>query len=577
MKATGAALAVEALEQLGIRWTFGIPGVHNTELYDALNESEKITPVLVTHEGGGAFMADAISRTGASVGCLVIVPAAGVTHAMSGIGEAFLDGIPMLVIAGGVRQDSGRAYQLHDIDQLRLVDGIVKAAYRVESHAEIVPTLYRAYEEATSGEPGPAFVEIPANLLMFAGEAERPGPFRPASLPPRPADADIDAAAALLAGASHPGLYVGWGAVDASEECQAIADLLGAPVATTLQGMSAFPADHPLHVGMGYGNSAVPVARDAFAGCDALLAVGVRFAELATGSYGMAVPANLVHIDINPSVFNANYPAAVAIEADARAALRALHQALLAHLESPRDGQKMRGRIAAGKQRWAEEWATGGDPERVGPGAFFGALREALPRDAFVVTDDGNHTFLTAEHFPVLQSRRFLSPSDFNCMGYCVPAAIGAKLANPESDVAAIVGDGGFLMTGLEILTAASRGLGVAFYVFNDGELAQISQFQQLPLNRKTCTVLGALDIEGVARATGAEYLRISADADVVDGVALATSRAAGGQPVIVDVRIDYSRKSAFTQGVVKTNLGRFSLAQKARFIGRAVKRHLGG
>ncbi len=193
------------------------------------------------------------------------------------------------------------------------------------------------------------------------------------------------------------------------------------------------------------------------------------------------------------------------------------------------------------------------------------------------MTDDGNHTFLTAEHFPVLQSRRFLSPSDFNCMGYCVPAAIGAKLANPESDVAAIVGDGGFLMTGLEILTAASRGLGVAFYVFNDGELAQISQFQQLPLNRKTCTVLGALDIEGVARATGAEYLRISADADVVDGVAHATSRAAGGQPVIVDVRIDYSRKSAFTQGVVKTNLGRFSLAQKARFIGRAVKRHLGG
>lgn len=132
-------------------------------------------------------------------------------------------------------------------------------------------------------------------------------------------------------------------------------------------------------------------------------------------------------------------------------------------------------------------------------------------------------------------------------------------------------------MTGLEVLTAVSLGVGVAFYVFNDGELAQISQFQQIPLNRKTCTVLGDVDLEGVARATGADFIRIHDNGEVEDCVQRATARAASGHPVIVDVRIDYSRKSAFTKGIVKTNLGRFSLSQKARFIGRAVKRHFVG
>ena len=138
MKKTGAWLAVYALEQLGIRWTFGIPGVHNIELYDELNKSEQITPVLVTHEGGAAFMADAVSRVSdGSIGVLAIVPAAGLTHAASGIGEALLDGIPMLVITGGVRTDLNKRYQLHEIDQLEIARGLTKAAFRVERHAEV--------------------------------------------------------------------------------------------------------------------------------------------------------------------------------------------------------------------------------------------------------------------------------------------------------------------------------------------------------------------------------------------------------------------------------------------------------
>src|SRR5262245_29362187 len=326
---TAARLAREALEELGIRHTFGIPGVHNTELYDELGASESITPVLVAHEGGGAFMADAYSRTGAGIGTLAIVPAAGATHAASGIGEAFLDGIPMLVIAGGVRRDLGRAYQLHDMDQQALLAPITKARWRVEKHADVLPMIHEAYRTATAGEPGPVFVEIPVDLQLMPGDAgERPA-FAPGPLAGHRASAgDVARAAALLRTAKRPALFCGWGAVDATAELIAIAELLGAPVSTTLQGLSAFPGNHRLHAGFALGRAAVPAVENALAECDALLAVGTRFAEIPTGSYGWQPPANLVHVDINPKVFGANYPAAVALEGDARAVLRELIDAL---------------------------------------------------------------------------------------------------------------------------------------------------------------------------------------------------------------------------------------------------------
>src|SRR5262245_34583419 len=222
MQRTAAWLARQAFEQLGIRLTFGIPGVHNTELYDEFGASESITPVLVAHEGGGAFMADAVSRTGAGVGALLIVPAAGVTHAASGIGEAFLDGIPMIVLAGGIRRDLGRAYQLHDMDQHALLAPITKGRWRVERHADVIPAIHEAWRLATSGEPGPVFVEIPVNLQLMPGEAGEVPAFRPA--PPtgnRAAAADVGRAASLLAGASHPAIFCGWGAVDAFADLSA--------------------------------------------------------------------------------------------------------------------------------------------------------------------------------------------------------------------------------------------------------------------------------------------------------------------------------------------------------------------
>lgn len=569
---TGAWLTAYALEHLPVTHTFGIPGVHVTELYDELGKSKKIEPVLVTHEGGAAFMADAFSRTSDRIGVLAIVPAAGATHAMSGIGEAFLAGIPMLVISGGVRRDSGRAYQLHDLDMQRLLAPLTKKTYLVQSHQEIVPVLFEAYTLAVSGEPGPVFVEIPADILLMRG----PVPSLPLAPPvpappPAPERREVEAAAELLHQAKRPGLFLGWGCRDCTPLCISLAELLQAPVATTLQGLSVFPGDHPLHTGMGFSAAAVPAAENAFAGCDCLLAAGTRFGEIPTGSYSIEVPENLIHIDINPKVFHKNYPAKVTLQADAGAALNALIEALQGKPPINRS-EEIRAQIAKDKQDYLAQWQAHRS-DRVNPALFFKALRKQLSEDALVAVDDGNHTYLAAELFAPTHPRHLICPTDFNCMGYCVPAAIGAQLANPGKQVVGIVGDGAFLMTCMEILTATSENLGVVYFVFYDGELAQIAQGQQIPYNRKVCTVLGKISLQGVADAVGARYLHLKSNADIDTTIGQALNLAAAQAPVIVDVNIDYSKRTRFTQGVVKAVLGRLPLGEKARFIGRALWR----
>jgi acetolactate synthase-1/2/3 large subunit len=586
MKKTAAELAVQALEQLGITHTFGIPGVHNTELYDELDLSRQVTPLLVTHEGGGAFMADAFSRVnwgGAqaqgrarAIGTLAIVPAAGLTHAASGIGEALLGGVPMLVITGGVRTDTPMRYKLHGVDQLEIARGFTKAAFRVATLDEVVPTIFEAYRIATEGCPGPVLVEIPVNLQIFSGEVREPRPWQPPAVPAAPDAALIARAADLLQAASQSGFFVGWGARHAQTELAALAELLQAPVCTTLQGLASFPADHPLHVGFGFSRSAVPAAQNAFKSCDAVLAVGTRFAEIPTGSFGLKVPKQLLHIDIDPRVFDANYPAAVAIAGDAKAVLAALLAELQRRNHRRTATADFSRRIAADKAAYLQTWLDHDSGGRVNPARFFTALRAQMPADSITVLDDGNHTFLAAELYPILSGGQLLTPSDFNAMGYAVPAGIGAKLAGPDQEVAVIAGDGCFAMTCMEIMTAAANRLGVVFYVFKDGALSQIAQAQKLPYRRTTCTQLGqSVDLAGVARAVGAAYLALPDNGSAAAAIAEARSLAAGGQPVIVDVSIDYSKPTAFTLGTTKTNFQSFPLGQKLRFVKRMVGRAL--
>ncbi len=583
MKKSGAWLVRYALEQIGVRHTFGIPGVHNTEIYDELNKSELIEPILVTHEGGASFMADAISRTTESIGTLLVVPAAGITHAASGIAEAHLDGIAMLVLSGGIRTD-GMEYQLHDMDQHALLAPITKATFKIERQADVIETIYKAYDIALAGEPGPVFVEVPTNIALFKGPCDELVSYadykksQTLSVKTETLDKNIiQQMADLLLASKQVGFFFGWGCKEATDETIELAELLGAPVATTLQGLSVFPANHVLHVGMGFGAYAVPAAEEAFKQVDCLLAVGTRFSEIPTGSFGMVVPEKLIHIDINENVFSANYPATLALKADAKTALRALINELKQRQTPKPNYEQMADLIAQKKAEYQQEWFDHDNKEKVNPARYFKALREFMADDDYLVVDDGNHTFLSAELMPIHKSKRFISPTDFNCMGYCVPAAIATKLSHPDKKVMGIVGDGAFLMTCMELVTASANHLGLIMSIFNDGELAQIAQAQAIPYNRKTCTQVGKYKAEGIAMATGCEYIRIDNNTQITGALNKAQAISEQGKPVILDVNVDYSKPTRFTKGVVKTNLQRFELSEKVRFISRALKRKVTG
>jgi acetolactate synthase-1/2/3 large subunit len=400
--------------------------------------------------------------------------------------------------------------------------------------------------------------------------------FTPFTPEPVKLDRELDAAVELLRGAESPGIFVGWGAVDVPEPVARIAELLGAPVSTTLQGLSAFPGNHPLHTGMGFSRAAVPAAENAFAQCDCLLAIGTSFGEIPTGSFGCPVPENLIHIDISPQAIGRNFPAKISLVGDSRVIVPELLARLTASaLRQTSRRQQVEAQIAQDKSAYREEWRQH-QTDRVNPLLFFEELRRQLHDDAIMTVDDGNHTFLAAELYEVRRPRTFISPTDFNSMGYAVPAAVGAKLANPDRQVVSIVGDGAFLMTGLETITAVNLGLDIAYFVFGDGELSQISQGQEIPYNRKSCTTLGDLRLRGIAEGVGARYVVIENNSQIATAIAEALKPDAG-KPAIVDVHIDYSKRTRFTQGIVKTAMKSFPFRDKTRFVVRALVRKVTG
>ncbi len=569
MKMRGADLVVRALEDEGVRFTFGIPGTHNIELYDALDRSS-IVPVLVTDEQSASFMADGVSRTTGGVGVVNVVPGAGVTHCLSGVAEALLDGIPLVVLTCAIRSDTGKSYQLHDVDQAAILRPVVKRVLRPESPGEIYATLRRAFALARSGTPGPVAVEIPANFYLLTHELDGVEYQPEDETVPVASESDVRRAAQLLGESRMPILYVGYGARGASPMLVELAERLGAPVATTIQGKGVFPEGHQAWLWNGLGPSAPPFVRDAVSGCDAMLAIGCRFGELATASYGFTPPAELIHVDINRDVFNRNFPARLAIEADAAGFV----EALLPLLPQRTGDHPVFERMLSGHRDLRDTLHRERSRERVTPAVFFDALQRIAPR-AIYSTDSGNGTFLAMELLRLQEPGCFIGPIDFSCMGYAVPAAIGAKLVNPDRDVVALAGDGALLMTGLEMLTAAAYGIAPLVCVLRDGELAQIAQFQRTAFNRDTCSVLAPYSVEAFANGVGADFVRISTDDQVEPELGRAFDTVRAGRPVMAEIAIDYTRKTFFTRGVVATTFWRLPLADRMRMLARAAGRHL--
>ncbi len=570
MSLTGGRIVARALADEGIPFAFGIPGTHNIELYDALAETPAVRLVLVTDEQSASFMADAVWRASGKMACANVVPGAGLTHAMSGIAEAFMDSVPMLVLGCGIRRDTDKAFQLHDVDQMAMVKPVTKAQIRPEKGEDLYGQIRRACRLARAGAPGPVFVEVPANLYLTTHDASFVVP--PPGKQIAPSEAAFQQAVMILKNSRRTLIYAGLGAAGAGEALLDLAERISAPVCTTFQGKGVFPESNTLALWPGFGAAAPPFVQDLARTCAATLAIGCKFGEVATASYSVQPPRPLIHIDIDPSVVGRNFPADVTITADAAEILPRLAMAMPMRTRT----EVVRSQVKAGHKVVRAEWETQ-DGVRVSPWRLLRALQERLGPETIYCTDSGNGTFLAMEMLRLDKPGKFLAPVDYSCMGYAVPAAIGAKLARPDCPVAALVGDGAFLMTGLELLTAAHLGVGAAFFILRDRELAQIAQFQSVAMNRKTASVLPDYDLTPLCAGLGVECVKLETDAGIAGVLARVTDVTASGRPIVVDTAIDYTHKTYFTRGVVKATLGRMPWPDRLRFIGRAVARKLTG
>jgi acetolactate synthase-1/2/3 large subunit len=376
-------------------------------------------------------------------------------------------------------------------------------------------------------------------------------------------------------GASRrPLLYLGLGAIEASADLVALAERLNAPVATTISGKGVFDESHPLWLWCGFGAAAPSFVRKIAASCDLTLAIGCRFSEVGTGSYGMQPPGKLIHVDIDSSVLGKNYPADLPVVSDAASFVASL----LPHLTARSVDEPLRRDIRSGHEEVRQGWTTPtpDNSEGVYPPHLLKTVQQLVGNDAIYTTDSGNGTFLAMECLRLPHPRSFLAPVDYSCMGYAVPAALGAALACPDRQVISLAGDGAFLMTGLELLTARQLNLPVMVLVLRDRELAQIAQFQQIALGQKTCSEVPDYDLAAICRGVGVEYLALRRNPDAETILKHALTLTGSGRPVVVEVAIDYSQKTYFTRGVVRTNLGRLPWPDRIRFVLRALGRKLG-
>jgi acetolactate synthase-1/2/3 large subunit len=566
---SGAELIVSALKAQGVERVFGIPGVQNLELFDTLKDSG-IEVVLVTHELCATFMAEATSRVTGKAGCAIAVPGPGLTNALTGIGEALLDSSPIVVLIPGPRIDTTLRFQLHQIPQIELARPISKAAIRVDKVEDVFPEVCRAFQMATSGEPGPVVVEVPYNLFMGRAEPRQPA-VRPTAGSPDPQA--IEEIVGLLRASKRIGIYAGFGATEAREELMRLADILQAPIATTLGGRGVVPEDFALSVGFGFGPSGTAIAEEIFAECDLILAVACKFGEVPTGAYGFPRPKQLIHIDINEAVIGRNMLVSIGLVCDARLALGCLVEALEgdAGMRLRPQNKKLAERIAS----WRADFAAKVEREpawesSVNPANLMWQLRKLAARDAIITTDSGGHQFWVAEYFPVYERRSYLTPTDYQSMGYSTPAMIAAKLAWPQRQVVGVVGDGSFLMTGVELVTAARLGLDLVVLIFNDGELGIIREAQERIFRRTISIELRNPDFEALARAYGAAYFCISSDREIEPKLSEALS--CGGL-AIVDARVEYREMTRYFKGASSAVISRMPLRQKVRMAARIVGR----
>ncbi|HEY7139927.1 MAG TPA: thiamine pyrophosphate-binding protein [Methylomirabilota bacterium] len=499
---TGGEWVVAALGAEGVRHVFGIPGVHNLAIYDALLRQDRIAHILARHEQGAGFMADGYARASGQPGVVVVTTGPGATNALTPLVEAHAGSQPVLLVMSDVPsalvgQDLGA---LHEVpNQIECFRPVSRWADALRSGAEIPGAVQGAFHLFRTGRPGPVALSIPTDLLNApvaarltpAGEGRRP-----------PCDVGlVEEAARYLAQARQPLLVAGGGviAAGATEELRALARRLGAPVVTSVMGRGAISEADPLWLGVLPNRLATQEALEA---ADVILSVGCRFAHRSTRGLLLNLELRpdqaLIQIDLDPRTIGRMHVPALGLVGDARDGLAGILAAL-----------------PAGAPATAWDWpalrrAREARSPRYTPviDGLLRALRDALPPDGIVVSDQTGLNYWMEWHLPVLAPRTFLYPVGSATLGYGVPAAIGAKLACPDRAVVAVVGDGGLLFTAAELATAAKYRLPVVYVVMNDQDYGAIRYLQARLYGRTGEHVLAGPDILALARAFGVEAHR---------------------------------------------------------------------
>ena len=472
---SGAQIVVRLLERQGVRIVTGYPGGAILPVYDALSQSTLVRHVLARHEQGAGFIAQGMARVSGVPGVCIASSGPGATNLLTAIADAKLDSIPLVAITGQVPKAMIGTDAFQEVDTYGLTIPITKHNFLVDSTEELLEVLPRAFQIAMSGRPGPVLVDIPKDVQSRCMEiTEWPAPATP-ELIPAADPALLKTAVAMIAEAQKPILYLGGGVVHsgAAEQAIALAEKAALPTVSTLMALGALPVDHPLSIGM-LGMHGARYTNLLLDECDLLIAVGARFDDRATGKVAQFCPnARIIHVDIDPSELDKIKTASVGITGDVRAVL----EALLPLIET-RQRPEWLARVAAQKADHPLQLPGIEDPRR--HYGLIQAVADCLDDNAIVATDVGQHQMWVAQAYPLRRARQWLTSGGLGTMGFGMPAAIGAALAEPERTVVCFTGDGSILMNVQEFVTAAQEQTNIKVVLMNNASLGLVNQQQTL-------------------------------------------------------------------------------------------------
>ncbi len=547
---------VKYLEDRGIEHVFGLCGHTNIAVLAALSKSKKIKFVNTRHEQIAAHAADGYARAKKETSVVLSHLGPGLTNAATGVANAALDSVPMVVIAGDIPshyygKHPHQEVNLHaDASQYEIYRPFVKRAWRVDQAHLFPEIIEKAFALAESGRPGPVLVDVPMDIFSDEVDVALFDRLRLNTKKLAKPSLDEDTAAAIvgkLAAAKRPVLYVGGGIMlaDATSELRAFVDHLQIPVAHTLMGKGALPDDHPFVLGM-TGFWGTKFINDQCRGADWILGLGTRFSEADCSSWEPEFtfsfpPTKLIHIDIDPAEIGRNYPVDIGAVADLKQALvvltrvaRKLVPAGITRPELANEIAAVRSKFVAGNRAHMESNAYPMRPERI-----LADVREALPRDALITTDVGWNKNGVGQQFPILEAGTIFTPGGYATMGFGAPAALGAKIARPDRVVVALVGDGGFGQNPAMLATAFEEDVAVVWVIMNNSAFGTIAGLEKAHYGTTYGTVFEkdgkpwSPDYAAIAKAYGIDGVKINAAAEFKPALERAIK---SNRPFVIDV-----------------------------------------